>query len=354
MNRTFDEMTGDWLKLQRSYWESLGLTTPAAANDSRSTPWWSFNAPPAETSPAHALFGLVMDQAKLYTQLGSLFTQAGQPDSTTFNEQLKDSVYRAFQSFKAPLNGAGLLNELWTMPFEQWRKMTSLPQGLAYALKPFTTAFSAEQLTPVRYEQLMGVLSVPGFGPMREYQDEHQSLIKSWLELQKTQATYQELFLALPSMICEELAVRLDTLATSGKAIESLQDFYALFVDAAEARYAELVNTDTHTERYGQAVNALMSFRRQLLDVSDRMQGALNLPTRRELDGLHQNLRELSRQNRRLQAQLTSMRTQKNGASANGAPPKAAAPPRARPKAKPAPRSTPVSTRKPSRGGRSK
>ena len=316
MNRTFDDMTGDWLQLQRSYWESLGMAGPAAtpaANGNRAS-WWNAVSE-GNGAQLNDFFGLLMDQARMFTQLGSTFGQAaGSPESLPWNEMVRESINRIFESMRMPMGSTGWLGELWSGPMEQWRKMTSPPQGLTCALKPFTTAFTAESAgIPIRYEQLMSVLSVPGFGPTREYQHEQQNLARAWVELQKAQNAYNELFSTLPAMVCDEMGRRLDVLTKEGKTVDSLREFYDLFVDAAEARYAELVNSDTHSERYGRAVNSLMAFRRQLLDVADRFQGALNLPTRRELDGLHLGLRTLSQQNQKLHAEMAQLRAQLDG-----------------------------------------
>jgi class III poly(R)-hydroxyalkanoic acid synthase PhaE subunit len=144
---------------------------------------------------------------------------------------------------------------------------------------------------------------------MRESHDEHQSLVRAWVELQKAQQAYHELFAGLPSQVCEEIGQRLDTLASEGKVVDSLRGFYDLVVDAAEVRYAVLTNSEAHSERYGRAVNALMSFRGQLLKLADQFQGALNLPTRKELDELHREARIQSRQNRSLHAEVAEIRS---------------------------------------------
>ena len=90
--------------------------------------------------------------------------------------------------------------------------------------------------------------------------------------------------------------------------LKSLKEVYARWVDVCEDVYAKYAMSEEYTKLYGEVVNALMSFKAQVNHITDEMVGQFNLPTRKEVDSLHERLHEIRRENLALRKAVDELR----------------------------------------------
>jgi len=83
-------------------------------------------------------------------------------------------------------------------------------------------------------------------------------------------------------------------------------------VDCCEEVYAEYVMTDKYVKVHGDMVNSLMAVKQQGRKMMDDTMGSLNMPTRREIDTIHQRVQQLRRdenaQNRQIEVMESDLR----------------------------------------------
>jgi class III poly(R)-hydroxyalkanoic acid synthase PhaE subunit len=205
------------------------------------------------------------------------------------------------------------------------RGFEQLQAEFGRAAQPFGDAFK-------------GLLHLPAFGYARESQERHQQLALALAAHQEQFDRYNRLMLDASRRALERLQSKLAEHAEPGRQLKSFRQLYDTWIDAAEEGYAEVALSDEFRHAYGALVNAQMRVRSLVQGEIERSTGAVGMPTRGELDGVHRKIAELKRRIAELEHALALGR-----AGAVDAP-KAAAdapPPRRKAAARPA-RKTPA------------
>lgn len=150
--------------------------------------------------------------------------------------------------------------------------------------------------------------NLPGLGYAREKHEEFARLYKAW---QAHEAAQQKYNTEMARLMLEALA-RFETSMVSPqpgqKPFTSLKDIYAHWVNISEDVYARFAASPAHTRLYGEVVNTLSAVKREMTVVIDQWAGQMNLPTRTEVDSLHQRLHDMKREMRDLRAELDAAR----------------------------------------------
>ena len=146
--------------------------------------------------------------------------------------------------------------------------------------------------------------NLPGLGYAREKHEEFARLYKAW---QAHEAAQQKYNAEMARLMLEALG-RFETSMVSPqpgqKPFTSLKDIYAHWVNISEDVYARFAASPAHTRLYGEVVNTLSAVKREMTVVIDQWAGQMNLPTRAEVDNLHQRLHDMKREMREMRAQL--------------------------------------------------
>ncbi|MCK4946452.1 MAG: hypothetical protein KAS59_09340, partial [Alphaproteobacteria bacterium] len=90
--------------------------------------------------------------------------------------------------------------------------------------------------------------------------------------------------------------------------LTSLKGVYAKWTDVCEEIYAKYAMSDEYVARYGEVVNALMAFKKKQNELADDMMEQFNLPTRKELDSLHERFHALRRDNLQLRKDVAELK----------------------------------------------
>ena len=357
-NKTGPGSAQDWQAMQQQWWASVlegakPFTTPA-----------SFN--PAESFKGFGdLFG-----NKLGSEQPAAVERflAGSKQFLQWVEGLSAQV--------AARGGIPGKIEDWTTLFKQsagnmhegHNPFTQLFQGLAGDGARNLEQMFANMPNPADAlkGELKNLLGMPAFGFQREQQERAQQLIAAQIEQQDAMTAYNAQMLRASKLSFERLELKLAEREEPGRQLESLRAVYDLWIDAAEEAYAEVALSAEFRSAYGNLVNKQMRVRQMMQAEVERHTGQVGMPTRSELNSVHQRVQEMRRRIRDLEDRLeeinsapaarsTSASPKKSAATAKTAKPaarkvtpttttakaspKAAAKPAAKPVTKPAPKS---------------
>ena len=318
------EWTSMWADAQQKYWQSwLDLSKQTAASMNvppppPPNPWaqsfdyWAKLMPGVAPPESRDWVGRLAEMNKGYLQMGEQLWKslsAGQPSSP---ESWWDTVSRGFQQMqqqfasqaagsKDPMAGFATF---WGLPVDHWQKVCSacslVPGDMEKVLRGY-----AEGGAQGPQDILNRLLSLPTLGYAREAQEEAQRLGQLWLAHNEALRHYAtDIVGKVASRAGELLGAKLRSLAEQGKTPESLREFYNLWVDCGEDAYAEQAGTPEFTRAQAGLVNTLLAVKRQEQKMVDEALGALNLPTRRELNTSHQRTHQLQRQVWKLRDEL--------------------------------------------------
>jgi len=133
----------------------------------------------------------------------------------------------------------------------------------------------------------------PALGPTREHQESWQRLAQIAARCSQAQMNLAAQWNEIIASGLRELGTRLAPRLQSGATPGSMKEIYDLWVEAAESVYAKAAHGSAFIQAQAELANAasqLRSAQRELLEEWSRQ---FDLPTRAELNTLHQQVREL-------------------------------------------------------------
>lgn len=307
-----------WAEMQRKYWDAwsgfghrTALDKAEEAFESSAGLWtqnidfWSklmTSSMPLET---RSWTDKLLEVSKGYLQLGEALykaaTQEGGKDFGRWWEIVSESLTKTqeksgagFGVGKDPWSGFA---NLWGLPLDTWKRLSTacsmLPGDMEKAFRD------------VGGSALVGDwLSTPTLGYTRESQEEAQRLGQLWLAHGQAAQAYAAVLSKVIARAGELLREQVLGQMGKGQTFDSLRACYDLWVDCGEEAYAEISVTDEFTSAQARLTNSLMAVKRQEQKMVDEALGAMNMPTRRELDTSHRRLHQLQRQVWRMQRAL--------------------------------------------------
>ena len=138
-------------------------------------------------------------------------------------------------------------------------------------------------------------LNMPAFGSNRESQERKQALVKHIGSYMQAMQGYQALQMKSIQMAIERMQSKLEERNEHGRQLDSLKAVYDLWIDALEESFAEVALTKDYQLAYGQLVDAQMRVRANVQKQIELATGEIGMPTRSELEGVHQKLAETRR-----------------------------------------------------------
>lgn len=148
---------------------------------------------------------------------------------------------------------------------------------------------------------------MPGIGYTRKQQEDLARLYKSWTDHEKAQARYNAEMLKLALAALTRFQASLKNPAAEKLSFTSLKDVYAHWVNISEDLYGQFALTEDHAQIYAQMVDSQSAFKKEMNRQTDQWAAQLNLPTRTEVDSLHQRMHDLRRENRDLRHLLEKL-----------------------------------------------
>jgi class III poly(R)-hydroxyalkanoic acid synthase PhaE subunit len=321
----------DWTEFQRKYWEAwsafgrqaLDAMTP---QQSGANPWaqaldhW-WNAVSGSTSPEiESFYSKLIEQGKTFFRLSEGMTRGFQSAATSGHEfmDLQHETEKALAGMKEAFTGSGtqahdLMRQVmafWELPLDTWQRTASslslLPGDFLQNLK----LEDVERVSETIDDRIDRFLSVPGVGYTREWQEQLQQHARLWLDYQRAHQRYVAGFSKLGLQSVERFENKLKELSAAGKKVGAARELYDLWVDCCEEVYGEYASTDEYAELHAELVNTLMQVKRHAGALIDEYLGAMNMPTRREVNTLHRRVQETRREGKAFAAELETLKEQ--------------------------------------------
>ena len=229
---------------------------------------------------SEALFEQIMSQGKAFVGMLEKLYQAGKSDGQMDFSSLG-------QQWMAELSKNN--------PF---LASANLPAGFGSMQWPNMTAMDPSMMDPMR------ALKMPAFGLNRESQERQQELLRHLHAYSQATNSYNALQNSSIKMAIERMQSKLAERSEPGRGLESFKAVYDLWIDSLEEAFAEVAMTSEYQAAYGNLVDAQMRVRANVQKQVELSCAQVGMPTRTELEGVHQKLADLRRRSRQEIAEL--------------------------------------------------
>ncbi len=318
-NKSSNDWVKDWEALQRQYlnaWSELAqkapfasaapspFAAPAPGAIPGMPPWhegleqWSRLF--ASASTQGDTVSRLVDSGKAYIAMIKGMLGAGASGAATGGATSAQSWFDAMRggftpqagfempSFQMPAFDASLADNPFVKAVREIAGQGAHGFGeLPAAFAPFLQQFNQEGMSWLR---------VPAFGLAREHQEHYQRTAVAFVDYQQALRNYNALLLKASERGFALLEDKLAERSEPGRAIDSPRALYDLWVDAMEEAYAEIALSDDFVKAYGELANTQMRMRAQVHAEVERIGTDLGMPTRTELNSVHQRLHDLRRE----------------------------------------------------------
>ena len=141
--------------------------------------------------------------------------------------------------------------------------------------------------------QGMAGFNMPALGPMRESQESMQRLAQLGMRCAQAQMQVSGQWNDIIGKALRELGEKIAPRLKSGGAPASMKEVYDLWVDSAETVYAQAARGAAFVQAQAELTNSLSQLRSAQRELLEEWAKQFDLPTRAELNSIHQQLREL-------------------------------------------------------------
>jgi hypothetical protein len=135
--------------------------------------------------------------------------------------------------------------------------------------------------------------SIPALGPAREQQEAWQKLAQISARVAQAQLSLSNQWNEIIALALRELGSKIAPQLSSGATPASVKEVYDLWVNSAESAYAHVAHGAAFIQAQSELTNALSQLRIAQREVLEDFSRQFDLPTRAELNSIHQQLREL-------------------------------------------------------------
>ena len=135
--------------------------------------------------------------------------------------------------------------------------------------------------------------NMPALGPTRESQESMQRLAQLGMRCAQAQLQVSGQWNDIIGKALRELGERIAPRLKSGGAPASMKEVYDLWVDSAESVYAQAARGAAFVQAQAELTNSLSQLRSAQRELLEEWARQFDLPTRAELNSIHQQLREL-------------------------------------------------------------
>jgi class III poly(R)-hydroxyalkanoic acid synthase PhaE subunit len=141
--------------------------------------------------------------------------------------------------------------------------------------------------------QAASAFNMPALGPTRESQESMQRLAQLGMRCAQAQLQVSGQWNDIIGKALRELGERIAPRLKSGGAPASMKEVYDLWVDSAETVYAQAARGAAFVQAQAELTNSLSQLRSAQRELLEEWAKQFDLPTRAELNSIHQQLREL-------------------------------------------------------------
>jgi len=138
-----------------------------------------------------------------------------------------------------------------------------------------------------------GAFGLPALGPAREQQEAWQRIGQLLMRCSMAQMQVGNQWNDIIGRSLRELAERLAPRLKGGASPGTMKELYDLWVDAAEGVYGQAARASAFVQAQAELTNATSQLRSAQRELLEEWARQFDLPTRSELNSIHQQLREL-------------------------------------------------------------
>ncbi len=282
-------------------WKALTVNSPW---QSSLEDWWNQFSQQSTSSYLPALEKIV-DQSRLFFQMADKLNDQDAAKNTGNWQERLDQIFNGLKRSFDVQDETQPAQLFWQMPLANWQRTVSSLSSLPG--DAFSATYWHGELAP--HKKLDQFLSTPGVGYAREHQAEYQKLSRLLLDYQKAFQKYATFFVKINKQALDRMRDRLLTRAQGDEEpITTVRELYNLWIDCSEHVYSQNVLTDDYAKMHGEMINALMALKQQGGRMMDDFAGTLNMPTREEMDTIHQRFQASRREHQAIQSELSTTR----------------------------------------------
>lgn len=264
------------------------------------------NSAPSQEQPQPHQPHTAPDYSQMFAQMGAPFLNMFQASASTHSTDTQNMAkswldtqrqywQTALNAMQAPPSTPGIWPAFTPHPaaphFSAFKGM-----GMGGGAAGPGSAF-ADMLRGGRaFDPFDQLASLPGLGYLREKHEEFARLYKAWQAHEVAQQKYNAEMARIMLEALAQFEASLANPSATQKPFASLKDVYAHWVNISEDVYARFAASPAHTALYGEVVNTLSAVKREMTVVIDQWAAQMNLPTRAEVDSLHQRMHDMKRE----------------------------------------------------------
>lgn len=143
-------------------------------------------------------------------------------------------------------------------------------------------------------------------GFSRERQLEWQAYLKAHANYQQYATQLTQHFASVFTQSLQQVPIEVEKRAKAGQPIQSIRELYDLWIECGEQSFAAIAKDDSFVKAQAAHTNALSILKLAEHALLERWLQEHDLPTRSELNSLHQKVRSMSDRIAELEAQLSN------------------------------------------------
>ncbi|MGL5081948.1 MAG: class III poly(R)-hydroxyalkanoic acid synthase subunit PhaE [Microcoleaceae cyanobacterium] len=161
------------------------------------------------------------------------------------------------------------------------------------------------------FEKIPGNLAqMPLLGPNRDLSHKLMQASDAWAKLYPASMDYQMVLAKIQIQSFEELLPELISLAKTGETVKNWQQFQQLWGRIVDKVFEQAFCLEENLKVRGKFLNAINHYKLCQQELTEIWMKSMNLPTRSEIDEVHQSIYELRKQVKHLKKNLTQLEAQ--------------------------------------------
>jgi class III poly(R)-hydroxyalkanoic acid synthase PhaE subunit len=319
-NKTWTEMMTPfsqfWLESSSQAWKNWfdlmekGVSSPGIPNATS-----VFESLPQQFLQSQQFYGQLLKQSfdtwqTLWPQLGN------QAQTQTAVQSYLQQLQQQIQTYTASTQTIqGDMDNLWQCYLKEVQKFSQLwlstwqSSFSPLSQMPQNGVHSWLELNNLYWDALYGknlgsFMQSPLLGPSREMNGQLLRAFDDWVSLYRAMNDYQLLEANIQYRGFVALMAQLAERTKQGKPIKTWREFQAVWAIAADEVFEEAFCQEKNLKVRGQFINALNRYRIQQQALLEAWLKTFNLPTRSEVDEIHQTLYQLRKEMKQLKKRL--------------------------------------------------
>jgi polyhydroxyalkanoate synthase subunit PhaE len=226
--------------------------------------------------------------------------ESGEDWQSALTHYLNDLRQQSVLSPEKILKSTQDLGELWRLYLAEFQKLAQpWVNGLQQAETQLGAVASGDKSALLELSRLYWdsidqsvgrLLQSPGLGSTRELSDKFAKSFAAWQELQEASVAYQVILAGAATRVLEQSLTEMSAMAERGETIESIRQWIIPLERVADPVLTEIFGSDEFVRVQGRLLNAAMAYRIRQREIIEEFLKIADVPTRSEVDEIHQTL----------------------------------------------------------------